>query len=50
MERIKPIHTGILSKIGFLLPPLRKLVQPIMEKEGAKRKKRYVERYSKSSD
>ena len=50
MERIKPIHTGILSKIGFLLPPLRKLVQPLMEKEGARRKKKYVERYSKSSD
>ena len=43
MERIKPIHTGILSKIGFLLPPLRKLVQPLMEKQGAKRKKRYIE-------
>lgn len=49
MERIKPIHTGILSKIGFLLPPLRKLVQPLMEKQGARRKKRYADIYSKSS-
>jgi short-subunit dehydrogenase len=50
MERIKPIHTGILAKIGFLLPPLRKLIQPIMEREGARRKKRYMELYSKSSE
>jgi short-subunit dehydrogenase len=50
MERIKPIHTGILAKIGFLLPPLKKLIQPIMEREGARRKKRYMDLYSKSSE
>ena len=50
MERIKPIHTGVLAKIGFLLPSLKKLIQPIMEKEGAKRKKRYLDLYGKSSE
>lgn len=44
MERIRPIHTGILAKIGFLLPPVATLVKPIMEMIGAKRKAKYVER------
>lgn len=46
MERIKPIHTGILAKVGFLIPPLSKLVRPIMEKQGAARKKKYRDLYS----
>ncbi|HSG32548.1 MAG TPA: SDR family oxidoreductase [Thermodesulfobacteriota bacterium] len=50
MERIKPIHTGILAKIGFLFPKISKLVKPIMEKQGADRKKKYIDKYSKSSD
>ncbi len=48
MERIKPIHIGVLAKIGFLLPQLSKLVKPIMEKQGAARKKKYRDKYSKS--
>jgi short-subunit dehydrogenase len=44
MERIKPLHTGILAKIGFLMPPLQKIVKPIMEKQGARNKARYSKR------
>ena len=47
MERIKPIHTGVLAKIGFLLPPIKKLVIPIMKKQGKDRKRKYMEKYSK---
>ncbi len=45
MERIKPIHTGVLAKIGFLLPPLSRVVKPIMEKQGARRKEKYRDKY-----
>lgn len=43
MERIKPYHTGILAKIGFLLPPLAKIIKPIMIREGRKRKRKYLQ-------
>ena len=43
MERIKPVHTGILAKIGFLLPSIKNLVKPIMEKQGANRKRKYLQ-------
>lgn len=46
MERIKPVHNGILAKIGFLLPTVKKLVLPIMKKQGEKRKRKYLEKYS----
>ena len=45
IERIKPVHTGILAKIGFLLPPVKKLVLPIMKKQGKERKRKYIEKY-----
>lgn len=41
IERIKPRHTGILAKIGFLMPSLQKIAKPIMEKQGARNKNRY---------
>lgn len=42
MERIKPMHAGILAKIGYLFPGMKKLIKPIMEKEGRKRKEKYL--------
>lgn len=44
MERIKPRHTGVLAKIGFLLPFLQKVVKPIMIKQGARNKEKYLNR------
>lgn len=41
LERITPAHTGILAKLGFLIPPLAKIVKPIMARHGRKRKKEY---------
>ena len=46
MERIKPVHTGILAKIGFLLPPIARIVKPIMVKQGKKRKEQYIKKNS----
>ncbi|NIP31831.1 MAG: SDR family NAD(P)-dependent oxidoreductase [Candidatus Dadabacteria bacterium] len=46
MERIKPVHTGVLAKIGFLLPPVASLIKPIMIMIGAKRKKQYMQKKS----
>jgi len=44
MERIKPRHTGILAKIGFLLPSLQELVKPIMEKQGKRNKEKFLKK------
>ena len=41
MERISPVHTGILAKVGFLIPPVAKIVMPFMASQGNKRKKEY---------
>jgi len=41
LERISPVHTGILAKIGFFMPPLAKIIMPIMVSQGSKRKKEY---------
>ena len=44
LERISPAHTGVLAKLGFLLPPLARIVKPIMEWQGNKRKKEYMKK------
>ena len=46
LERITPVHTGILAKVGFFLPPLAKIVIPIMQRIGRKRKKDYSKKIS----
>ena len=47
MERIKPVHTGVLAKIGFLLPWLRDLLLPLMIWDGNRRKRKFIQKYSK---
>ncbi len=42
IERIKPYHTGVLAKIGFMFPAIKKLVRPIMELQGRKKKNFYL--------
>jgi len=42
MERIKPPHTGILAKIGFLFPSISKIASPFMESQGRKKKKKLL--------
>ena len=42
MERIKPRHTGVLAKVGFLLPFMQKIVKPVMVKQGARNKEKYL--------
>lgn len=50
MERIKPLHTGILAKIGFLFPFLSRIIKPVMERQGRKRKARYRKRSDKPDE
>lgn len=44
MERIKPGHTGVLAKIGMLIPFLKRLLLPVMIWDGKRRKARYAEK------
>ena len=44
MERIKPGHTGVLAKIGFLLPFLKKILLPVMIMDGKRRKAKLGEK------
>ncbi len=48
MERIKPGHTGVLAKIGMLIPFLKTLLLPVMVWDGKRRKARYKKMYSKN--
>ncbi len=45
MERIKPVHTGVLAKIGFLIPWLKTILLPFMIKDGKRRKNKYIKKY-----
>ncbi len=49
MERIKPGHTGVLAKIGFLLPFLKKILLPVMVMDGKRRKAKYIKKYSEKN-
>lgn len=42
LERIKPVHTGILAKIGFLFPYVTKIARPFMESRGRKKKDKFL--------
>lgn len=50
MERIKPMHTGTLAKIGYLFPGIKRLIKPIMERQGRKRKAKYLARHRSDSN
>lgn len=43
-ERVMPQLTGYLATVGYLLPPLRKLLAPVMERRGRQAKAHYRER------
>ena len=45
MERIKPGHTGLLAKIGMLIPFLKKLLLPVMIMDGKRRKAKYAKKH-----
>jgi len=49
MERIKPGHTGLLAKIGMLIPFLKKLLLPFMIMDGKRRKAKYIKKYSEKN-
>lgn len=50
IERIKPYHTGVLAKIGFLLPGLGKLIKPLMKRQGRKVKQKYLSMKGQTED
>ena len=40
-ERTHPLHTGVLARFGALVPPLRRLLTPMMEQKGREAKERF---------
>jgi short-subunit dehydrogenase len=43
-ERTKPAFSGKLATLGYLLPALRRVLLPAMERKGAREKKKYIAR------
>lgn len=46
-ERTKPVASGVLATLGYLLPGLRRVVLPVLEKKGEKEKQKYMARHSR---
>lgn len=46
-ERVKPAFGGKLATLGYLLPSMRRLLVPILERKGEREKKKYIARHSK---
>jgi short-subunit dehydrogenase len=46
-ERTKPAFSGKLATLGYLVPSMRRLVGPALERKGARVKKKYIARYLK---
>lgn len=43
-ERTKPAFSGKLATLGYLMPSVRKVLMPVMERKGVRVKKKYMER------
>ena len=41
VERTRPVMSGYLATLGYLLPPIKRLISPALERKGAKVKERY---------
>jgi len=46
-ERTKPAFSGKLATLSYLIPSMRRLVGPALERKGAREKKKYIARYLK---
>ena len=46
-ERVKPAFSGKLATIAYLVPSMRRLLAPALERKGAREKKKYIARHSK---
>ena len=44
-ERTKPAFSGKLATLGYLLPAMRRVLMPAMERKGVREKKKYIERH-----
>ncbi|MGB8332648.1 MAG: SDR family oxidoreductase [Polyangiales bacterium] len=45
-ERVKPAFGGKLATLGYLLPSLRRLLMPVLERKGEREKQKYIARHS----
>ncbi len=43
-ERTKPAFSGKLATLTYLLPSMRRLLTPVLERKGKREKKKYIER------
>ncbi|UCH30703.1 MAG: SDR family oxidoreductase [Myxococcales bacterium] len=43
-ERAKPAFSGKLATLGYLVPAMRRVLMPVMERKGVREKKKYMER------
>lgn len=43
-ERTKPAFSGKLATLGYLIPSMRRVLLPVMERKGEREKKKYIER------
>lgn len=46
-ERVKPALGGKLATLGYLMPSMRRLLIPVLERKGQREKKKYIARHSK---
>jgi len=44
-ERTKPAFSGKLATLGYLMPAMRRVLMPAMERKGVREKKKYIERH-----
>ena len=44
-ERTKPAFSAKLATLGYLLPAMRRVIAPAMERKGVREKKKYMERH-----
>jgi NAD(P)-dependent dehydrogenase (short-subunit alcohol dehydrogenase family) len=49
VERAMPTSTAYLSTLGYLMPPVRRLLRPLLERQGRAAKARYRERLRNQS-
>jgi hypothetical protein len=46
-ERTKPALSGKIATLTYLVPAVRKLLVPMLERKGEREKKKYLARHSK---
>jgi len=44
-ERTKPAFSAKLATLGYLLPVMRRVLAPAMERKGVREKKKYMARH-----